>query len=193
MHGELEGSYDLILYGLGVMGENFIRNFARQGYRVIGVNRTVSRTRDFAEKVKDEDVADRVGTADTLPEAVSHLKAPGGAVIAMIKANDPMTEDGGPIDELFFSGSKAKFEDRNEDVPALCDLVPVGTVIIDAANSHPSDTARRAREMEKRGHLFLGAGVSGGAEGALHGPSIMPGGSKRGYSLVGEMLESAAA
>ncbi len=193
MHGKLEGSYDLILYGLGVMGENFIRNFARKGYRVIGVNRTVATTREFAAKVKDEDVADRVGTADTLEDAVPYLKESGGAVIAMIKANDPTTETWGPIDELFFTGSQAKFEDRREDIPALCDLVPEGTVIVDAANSHPRDTARRAREMEERGHLFLGAGVSGGAEGALHGPSIMPGGSKRAYSLVGEMLESAAA
>jgi len=193
MHGELEGTYDLILYGLGVMGENFIRNFARQGYRVIGVNRTVARTRDFAERVKEEEVAARVGTADTLSEAVPHLRESGGAVIAMIKANDPISEPRGPIDELFFNGSVAKFKDRREDIPALCDLVPEGTVIIDAANSHPRDTARRAREMDERGHLFLGAGVSGGAEGALHGPSIMPGGSKRAYSLVGEMLESAAA
>ena len=193
MHGELEGTYDLILYGLGVMGENFIRNFARQGYRVIGVNRTVARTRDFAERVKEEEGAARVGTADTLSEAVPHLRESGGAVIAMIKANDPISEPRGPIDELFFNGSVAKFKDRREDIPALCDLVPEGTVIIDAANSHPRDTARRAREMDERGHLFLGAGVSGGAEGALHGPSIMPGGSKRAYSLVGEMLESAAA
>ncbi len=191
---KLDGKYDLVLYGLGVMGENLIRNFARNGYRVIGVNRTVSTTERFAQEVAGEEIADRVGTAETLVEACRHLKSPGGAVLAMIKANDPVIEPWGPIDDLFFSGSKARYGDGEErDVPALADLIPKGTVIIDAANSHPHDTKRRCDEFARRRILFVGTGVSGGAEGALMGPCIMPGGSREAYAHVSDMLEAAAA
>lgn len=194
MSHNLEGEFDLILYGLGVMGENFIRNFAQKGYRVIGVNRTVARTHKFADEVVNEPVADRVGTADTLEEAVQYLKSPGGAALAMIKANDPVRQPWGPIDDLFFEGSQAKYSDTDRrPIKALCDIVPEGTVIIDAANSHPRDTKRRAEEFEKRDMRFIGTGVSGGSEGALHGPSIMPGGSKKAYSIVGPMLEAVSA
>ena len=190
----LEGDYDLILYGLGVMGENLIRNFARNGYRVIGVNRTVSVTERFAEEAAGEDIAANVGTAATLEDAVPHLKQPGGAVLAMIKANDPVVEPWGGIDDLFFSGSVAKYsETESRQVKALAEIVPEGTVIIDAANSHPRDTKRRTDEFKKRGILFIGTGVSGGAEGALRGPCIMPGGSREAYEVVGKMLEAAAA
>ncbi|MHC4788798.1 MAG: NAD(P)-binding domain-containing protein, partial [Planctomycetota bacterium] len=82
----LDGEYDLVLYGLGVMGENFIRNFAHKGYRVIGVNRTIARTEQFAAEVAEEGMNERIGTAETLMEACEHLKSPGGAVLAMIKA-----------------------------------------------------------------------------------------------------------
>jgi len=189
----LDGEYDLVLYGLGVMGENFIRNFARNGYRVIGVNRTVSVTERFAEEVADEDIADRVGTAETLVQACEHLKSPDGAVLAMIKANDPVNEPWGPIDQLFFSGSVAKYSDTDrKDVPALVELVPEGTVIIDAANSHPRSTKGRCKEFARRDMPFIGTGVSGGSEGALTGPCIMPGGTRDAYAVVGEMLEAAA-
>jgi len=190
----LDGKYDLILYGLGVMGENFIRNFAHKGYRVIGVNRTVSVTERFARAAAEEGITDRVGTAETLVEACKHLKSPGGAVLAMIKANDPVVEAWGGIDDLFFSGSVAKYgDDEQREVPALVDLIPEGTVIIDAANSHPRSTKRRCEEFARRGILFIGTGVSGGAEGALVGPAIMPGGTREAYAVVGEMLEKAAA
>jgi 6-phosphogluconate dehydrogenase len=190
----LDGKYDLILYGLGVMGENFIRNFARKGYRVIGVNRTVAVTEKFAQAAAAEDIAPRVGTAETLVEACKALKAPGGAVLAMINANDPVTQPWGPIDDLFFKGSKARYSETDErGVPALADIVPPGTVIIDAANSHPRDTKRRCAEFARRKVLFIGSGVSGGAEGALNGPCIMPGGSKEAYAPVSRMLEAAAA
>ncbi len=190
----MDGEYDLILYGLGVMGENFIRNFARKGYRVIGVNRTVATTERFADEVAEEDIADRVGTAETLVEACEHLKSPNGAVLAMIKANDPVFNPWGPIDELFFSGSVAKYSDTDRrDVPPLAEIIPDGTVIIDAANSHPRSTKSRVAEFRKRGIPFIGTGVSGGSEGALKGPCIMPGGDESAYEIVGEMLEKAAA
>jgi len=191
---KLDGEYDLVLYGLGVMGENFIRNFARKGYRVIGVNRTVPTTARFAEEVGGEEIADHVGTAETLVEACQHLRSPGGAVLAMIKANDPVTQPWGPIDDLLFSGSKARYgDDQERDVPPLVEIVPEGAVIIDAANSHPHDTKRRCDEFAKRGVQFIGTGVSGGAEGALKGPCIMPGGSRDAYAHVSDMLEAAAA
>ncbi len=190
----LEGKYDLALYGLGVMGENFIRNFANKGFRVIGVNRTVAVTEKFAEAAAREPIAARVGTAETLVEACRALKTPGGAVLAMINANDPITQPWGPIDDLFFKGSKAKYSDTDQrDVPALVSLIPPRTVIIDAANSHPRDTKRRCAEFARRNILFIGTGVSGGAEGALKGPCIMPGGSKEAYGHVRAMLEAVAA
>ena len=190
----LDGQYDLVLYGLGVMGENFIRNFAGKGHRVIGVNRTVSVTERFAREVAKEGLGKRIGTAETLVEACKHLKRPGGAVLEMINANDPVTQPWGPIDDLFFSGSVAKYSETDQRaVPALVDIIPPGAVVIDAANSHPHDTRRRCEEFARRGILFIGTGVSGGAEGALKGPSIMPGGSRDAYEHVGEMLESVAA
>ncbi|MHC4481174.1 MAG: NAD(P)-binding domain-containing protein, partial [Planctomycetota bacterium] len=190
----LDGEYDLVLYGLGGMGENFIRNFAHKGYRVIGVNRTIARTEQFAAEVAEEGMNERIGTAETLVEACEHLKSPGGAVLAMIKANDPVTEPWGAIDDLFFRSSKVKHSDTDQrDVPALVDLLPPGCVVIDAANSHPRDTRRRCAEFAEREILFIGTGVSGGAEGALKGPSIMPGGSREAYEHVGEMLEAVAA
>ncbi len=115
----LEGKYDLVLYGLGVMGENFIRNFAHKGYRVIGVNRTVAVTERFAKEAAEEGITDKVGTAETLVEACKALKSPGGAVLAMINANDPVINPTGPIDDLFFKGSVAKYSDTDQrPVPA---------------------------------------------------------------------------
>jgi len=190
----MTGEYDLVLFGLGVMGENFIRNFASKGFRVIGVNRTVATTERFAAEVAGEPIADMVGTAETLEDACKHLKKPGGAVLAMIKANDPVNEAWGGIDDLLFKGSIAKLPDGSvRDVAALVDIVPEGTVIIDAANSHPHDTQRRTAMMRERAVLFIGTGVSGGAEGALLGPSIMPGGMREAYDVVGPMLEAVAA
>ncbi|MHC4789266.1 MAG: NADP-dependent phosphogluconate dehydrogenase, partial [Planctomycetota bacterium] len=100
----------------------------------------------------------------------------------------------GAIDDLFFRSSKVKHSDTDQrDVPALVDLLPPGCVVIDAANSHPRDTRRRCAEFAEKEILFIGTGVSGGAEGALKGPSIMPGGSREAYEHVGEMLEAVAA
>jgi len=190
----LQGDYDLILYGLGVMGENLVRNFARNGYRVIGVNYVVPVTEKFARQVAREDVRDRVGVAETLAEACKRLKSPGGAVLTMITANDPVTQPWGPIDQVFFSGSQAVRSDtEREEVPPLVELAPEGTVIIDGGNSHPRSTRRRCAELEKRNMLFLGAGVSGGPDGALKGPCIMPGGSRKAYDVVGKMLQDVAA
>jgi 6-phosphogluconate dehydrogenase len=158
------------------------------------VNRTVSVTERFAKEAAQEGLTDRVGTAETLVQACEHLKSPGGAVLAMINANDPVFQPTGPIDDLFFRSSVAKYSDSDQrPVPALVDLMPKGTVIIDAANSHPRSTRLRCEEFARRKILFIGTGVSGGAEGALHGPSIMPGGSREAYKVVGPMLEKAAA
>jgi 6-phosphogluconate dehydrogenase len=190
----LEGQYDLVLYGLGVMGENFIRNFARKGCRVVGVNRTVSVTERFAREVDQEGSVAEIGTAPTLVEACRALKSPDGAVLAMIKANDPVSQPVGAVDKLFFSGSVAKMpDDTTLNVPPLVELVPPGTVIIDAANSHPRSTRQRCAEFRRRGVAFIGTGVSGGAEGALKGPSIMPGGTRAAYRVVGPTLEKVAA
>ncbi|WP_314173696.1 NADP-dependent phosphogluconate dehydrogenase [Streptomyces winkii] len=153
--------------GLAVMGRNLARNFARNGYTVALHNRTVSRTRDLVRDFSDE--GDFIA-AESAEEFVAALERPRRLVI-MVKA-------GGPTDAVI------------EEFAAL--LEP-GDVIIDGGNAHYADTRRREKELRERGLHFVGTGISGGEEGALHGPSIMPGGSKDAYDSLRPMLESIAA
>jgi 6-phosphogluconate dehydrogenase len=153
--------------GLAVMGRNLARNLARHGHSVALYNRTAERTRSLVQQHGDE------GTflpAETLDEFVSSLAKP-RAVIVMVKAGQP-TDD--VIDEL---------------VP----LLEEGDIILDCGNAHFTDTRRREDALQKLGIHFVGCGVSGGEEGALLGPSIMPGGSEKSYERLGPILESIAA
>jgi 6-phosphogluconate dehydrogenase len=153
--------------GLAVMGRNLARNLARNGHSVALYNRSSERTRSLVAQHGDE------GTflpAESLEEFVDSLAKP-RAVIVMVKAGKP-TDD--VIDEL---------------VP----LLDQGDVILDCGNAHFADTRRREEELQKLGIHFIGCGVSGGEEGALLGPSIMPGGSRESYKRLGPILESIAA
>lgn len=195
----LNGTYDAILYGLGPMGENLIRNIASKGFRVIGVNRTVEVTEKFAEQITKEPVAQNVGTAATLDEAIYHLN-PNGVLFIMVKVNDPRVGDTtkgsyGAIDELFFVGSDSVRGSQTTRIPAAVELAKdkLGIVYLDLGNSHPESTYNRCVEFRKRNLLFLGTGVSGGARGALEGPAIMPGGSREAYEKVAPILEKIAA
>ncbi|RKT88739.1 6-phosphogluconate dehydrogenase [Saccharopolyspora antimicrobica] len=153
--------------GLAVMGRNLARNFARNGYAVAVHNRTASRTRALLEEFGDE--GEFIG-AETAAEFVAALERPRRLVI-MVKAGDP---------------TDAVIE---EFAPLLED----GDVIIDGGNAHFADTRRRERELRERGIHFVGTGISGGEEGALHGPSIMPGGSAESYASLGPLLEKISA
>jgi 6-phosphogluconate dehydrogenase len=153
--------------GLAVMGRNLARNLARNGFSVALHNRTPARTRSLVEEHGGE------GTfvpAETLEEFVAALERPRRVVI-MVKAGAPTDA---VIDEL---------------VP----LLDEGDIVIDCGNAHFADTRRREADLRERGLHFVGAGVSGGEEGALLGPSIMPGGSKESYATLGPMFEKIAA
>ncbi|MEU8244212.1 NADP-dependent phosphogluconate dehydrogenase [Actinoplanes missouriensis] len=153
--------------GLAVMGRNLARNFARHGHTVAVHNRSYGRTKELVEEFGHE------GTflaAETAEQFVASLERPRRVVI-MVKAG-PATD--AVIDEF-------------------APLLEEGDMLIDAGNAHFADTRRREAALKERGLHFVGTGVSGGEEGALHGPSIMPGGSKESYEALGPLLEDISA
>ncbi len=158
---------DIAVVGLAVMGENLILNMASKGFTVACFNRTVSKVDDFVNgRAKGKTI---LGCRDIAQLAAS-LKAP-RRVMLMVKA-------GKAVDEFI--------------AQLLPHLTP-GDIIIDGGNSHYQDTIRRTRELKARGILFVGTGVSGGEEGALHGPSIMPGGNADAWPSVKPIFQGIAA
>ncbi len=149
------------------MGANLARNIARRGVPVAVHNRTTERTREFLRSYGDEGA---FTGAETVEEFVRELERP-RRIIIMVKAGKPVDA---VIDEL---------------VP----LLDEGDILIDGGNSHFTDTRRRVERCDRDGLLFIGTGVSGGEEGALLGPSIMPGGDRGAYAEVEEILTSIAA
>ena len=153
--------------GLAVMGANLARNIARRGVPVAVHNRTATRTGEFMERYGEEG---SFAAAESLDEFVDALERP-RRIIAMVKA-------GPPVDGV---------------IGDLAPLLDDGDIVIDAGNSHFADTRRRTSACAERGVRFLGIGVSGGEEGALLGPSIMPGGDRDAYGAVEEVLTEIAA
>src|SRR3954454_19834334 len=153
--------------GLAVMGRNLARNFARHGHAVAVHNRSYGRTKDLVAEFGHE------GTflpAESAEDFVASLERPRRVVI-MVKAGQPTDA---VIDEF-------------------APLLEPGDMLIDAGNAHFLDTRRREAALKERGLHFVGTGVSGGEEGALHGPSIMPGGSPESYESLGPLLEDISA
>ncbi|GAB5411224.1 MAG: decarboxylating NADP(+)-dependent phosphogluconate dehydrogenase [Chlamydiales bacterium] len=158
---------DIGLIGLAVMGQNLVLNMNDHGYKVAVFNRTTSKVDDFLDgPAKGTEV---VG-AHSLEEFFGKLKRP-RKVMFMVKA-------GRPVDALI-----------EECLPYMEE----GDVIIDGGNSHFPDSERRYKMLQEKGIHYVGAGVSGGEEGARHGPSIMPGGSPDGWPLIKEIFQSIAA
>ncbi len=158
---------DIGVTGLAVMGRNLARNLARHGHAVALHNRSPERTRALVAEHGEE------GTfvpSETMADFVASLRRP-RAVIIMVQAGSATDA---VIDEL---------------VPLLED----GDIVVDCGNSQFTDTRRREAALRGRGLHFVGCGVSGGEEGALNGPSIMPGGSAESYERLGPMFESIAA
>ncbi len=153
--------------GLAVMGRNLARNLARNGFRVAVHNRSQARTDALIEEFGHE--GEFTPAAD-LPALVAALEQP-RKIIIMVKAGEPTDA---VIDEL---------------VP----LLDEGDIVVDAGNAHFADTRRREDALKAKGLHFVGAGVSGGEEGALNGPSIMPGGSPESFEALGPMLTKIAA
>jgi 6-phosphogluconate dehydrogenase len=149
------------------MGQNLALNIADHNYAVAVYNRTTSVVDDFLDGPAAG--ASVVG-AHSLEELVAALKPP-ARVLLMVKA-------GPPVDHL---------------VDGLLPLLPPGAILVDGGNSHFEDTRRRVTYVESRGLLFVGAGISGGAEGARHGPSMMPGGSPAAWPHLRPILQAVAA
>jgi 6-phosphogluconate dehydrogenase len=169
--------HDIGLIGLAVMGQNLVLNMANHGFSVGVYNRTTETMEDFVGGLKSEPAdkvwkgsADRIGGYATLEEFVGSLKRP-RRVMIMVKA-------GGPVDAV---------------IDQLKPLLEKGDIIIDGGNADFVDTNRRSKELRDEGFLFIGTGVSGGEEGALKGPSIMPGGHKDAWPHVKEILQSISA
>ncbi|MDR0852092.1 MAG: decarboxylating NADP(+)-dependent phosphogluconate dehydrogenase [Clostridiales Family XIII bacterium] len=158
---------DIGLIGLAVMGENLVMNMESHGFTVSVYNRSTQKIRDFVDgRAKGKNI---VG-AYSLEELVGGLKAP-RKVMMMVKA-------GKAVDEL---------------IERLFPLLSSGDILIDGGNALFSDTARRTAYVESKGLLYIGTGVSGGEEGALKGPSIMPGGSLAAWQSVKPVFQAIAA
>ena len=158
---------DIGVTGLATMGRNLARNFARHGHTVAVHNRTDAKTRSLIEDHGDEGAFVPSYAAE---DFVASLARPRKVVI-MVKA-------GAPTDAV---------------IEQMSDLLEPGDILVDAGNAHWLDTRRREQALAERGIHFVGTGVSGGEEGALHGPSIMPGGTAESYESLGPLLESIAA
>src|ERR1700730_6254888 len=162
-----QGEAQIGVTGLAVMGRNLARNLARHGHVVALHNRSPERTRSLVEQHGDEGA---FVPSESMDDFVASLERP-RAIIIMVKAGEPTDA---VIDEL---------------VP----LLDGGDIIIDCGNAHYTDTRRREAALRERRLHFVGCGVSGGEEGALNGPSIMPGGSPESYARLGPIFESIAA
>jgi 6-phosphogluconate dehydrogenase len=158
---------DIGLIGLAVMGENLALNMESKGFSVAVFNRTTEVTEKFASgRAKGKNIK----PTTTMEEFVAALKKPRKAMI-MVKA-------GAPVDAV---------------INQLAPLLEEGDVIIDGGNSLFTDTQRRGKELEGKGIHFVGMGVSGGEEGALKGPSLMPGGSRESWEIIAPIFRKIAA
>ncbi len=158
---------DIGLIGLAVMGENLVMNMESKGFTVSVYNRTTEKVKKFVEgRAKGKNIT---GTY-SLEELVASLEKP-RKVMMMIKA-------GKAVDDT---------------IDSLIPLLEEGDIIIDGGNSHFPDTIRRTSYVESKGLLYIGTGVSGGEEGALKGPSLMPGGSKAAWESVKPILQAICA
>jgi 6-phosphogluconate dehydrogenase len=163
----MEPQGDIALIGLAVMGQNLILNMNDHGFTVVAYNRTVDKVDEFLAK---EAKGTKVVGAHSVEEMVKKLKRP-RRVMMLVKA-------GQPVDDF---------------IAQVAPHLEKGDIIIDGGNSLYQDTARRVKEVEAKGLLYIGTGVSGGEEGARHGPSIMPGGSPAAWPAVKPIFQSVAA
>jgi len=163
--GEPQG--DIAVIGLAVMGQNLILNMNDHGFTVVVFNRTVQKVDQFLEH---EAKGTKIIGAHSLEELAKKLKKP-RKIMMMVQA-------GNPVDAL---------------IKQLLPLLEAGDILIDGGNSNFNDSNRRTQELESKGFLFVGCGVSGGEDGARYGPSLMPGGSKAAWPHVQPIFQSIAA
>src|SRR5277367_4448922 len=161
------GTAQIGVTGLAVMGSNLARNFAHHGYTVALHNRSVAKTDAL---LKEHGSEGKFVRSESIEEFLDALEKP-RRVIIMVKAGDP----------------------TDAVIEQLADAMEEGDIIIDGGNALYTDTIRREKAIRERGLHFVGAGISGGEEGALNGPSIMPGGPAESYKSLGPLLEEISA
>ncbi|WP_100934693.1 decarboxylating NADP(+)-dependent phosphogluconate dehydrogenase [Candidatus Chlamydia corallus] len=158
---------DIGLIGLAVMGKNLVLNMIDHGFSVSVYNRTPEKTRDF---LKEHPNHKELLGFESLEDFVTSLQRP-RKIMLMIQAGQPV----------------------DQSIHLLLPLLESGDVIIDGGNSYFKDSERRCKELQEKGILFLGVGISGGEEGSRYGPSIMPGGNPEAWPLVAPIFQSIAA
>lgn len=161
------GEADIGLIGLAVMGQNLVLNMNDHGFKVVVFNRTVSKVDDF---LNGPAKGSQITGAHSIQEFVQSIKRP-RKIMLMVKA-------GSAVDQF---------------IASLLPYLEKGDIIIDGGNSHFPDTQRRCEMLKERGILFLGTGISGGEDGARHGPSMMPGGNPAAWPYVKEIFQAIAA
>ena len=167
MTSPVQGSADIAVIGLAVMGQNLILNMADHGFTVVAFNRTQAKVNEF---VKGPALGKSIIGATSVTQMLSLLKKP-RRVMLMVKA-------GSVVDDL---------------IAQISPELEAGDILIDGGNSHYADTTRRQKELAAKGLLYIGTGVSGGEEGARNGPSIMPGGDARAWPHVKPIFQAIAA
>ncbi|MFW5749060.1 MAG: NADP-dependent phosphogluconate dehydrogenase [Chloroflexota bacterium] len=159
---------DIGIYGMAVMGQNLALNIADSGFKVAVSNRTDAKTRDFmAQKAGDRPLE---AAYDDLSAFTSLIKKP-RVVLLIVKA-------GAPVDAV---------------IDQLLPHLEPGDILIDGGNSHYTDTERRIKALAEKDLHYVGMGISGGEEGARHGPSLMPGGTREAYERIKPIVEAVAA
>ena len=166
---EVDTLCDVGLYGLAVMGQNFALNMASHGFKVCVGNRSPSKVELTVNRAKDEGDLPIFGSSSP-EDFVSKLSKPRKVVLLVMA--------GKPVDDT---------------IAALASLMEPGDLIVDGGNEWFPNSIRRAEELEKRGILFMGMGISGGEEGARNGPSLMPGGTRRAYEMMEPIITECAA
>ena len=164
---ESRATADIGVVGMAVMGSNLARNLARNGYTVAVYNRTTARTQELIDEHGHE--GNFVMSAE-IEDFVDSIKEP-RSIILMVQA-------GMPTDKM---------------IEALLPHLSPGDIVMDGGNSYFQDTRRREEMVRAQGFHYVGAGISGGEVGALEGPSIMPGGTRESYDILGPMLEKISA
>ena len=164
----MEVKADFGMVGLAVMGQNLVLNINDKGYSVMVFNRTAATTDEFLREAAKGRAT--IHGAHSIEELAAGLKRP-RRIMLLVKAGDA-------VDQM---------------IQQLLPHLEKGDCIIDGGNSHFPDTIRRTKQLAEKGILFIGTGVSGGEEGARHGPSLMPGGNPAAWPLVKEIFQAIAA